>query len=154
MAPKNPSADDQFLFLISCVKNSNNGKPDFSLVAKERGIVSRGAAAKRFSRMMAAHGISGSLSGGQTSLKKGPKSSPMTEDEEKEKSEESQGEIKFQEVKVEELANTSKKRKRGGQQQQTPRKRAGRKAKSAPVFEENEEGEEEEGGGEETGEDE
>ncbi|KAK6351083.1 hypothetical protein TWF718_004256 [Orbilia javanica] len=151
MAPST-SADDQFLFLVSCIKNSNNGKvnsrplknirrylltriskPDFALVAKERGIVSRGAAAKRFSRLMAAHGIS--LSNGQTSPKKGPKSPPMT-DEDEERSEGPQDDLDVEEIKVEELANTSKKRKRESQQQ-TLRKRVKRETKSPPNLEEN-----------------
>ena len=53
------SADDQVRFLLSCVKNANNGKVrhhplppdstdtaqiDFNEVAKECGVVSRGAA--------------------------------------------------------------------------------------------------------------
>ncbi|MCJ1432093.1 hypothetical protein MMC27_001449 [Xylographa pallens] len=49
--------DEQFKFLISCIRYSNNGKVDFSEVAKECGIVTKGAAAKRYERMMKAHGI-------------------------------------------------------------------------------------------------
>ncbi|ODM15314.1 hypothetical protein SI65_09255 [Aspergillus cristatus] len=51
------SNDDQFQFLISCIRHSNNGKIDYTEVAKECSIVSRGAAVKRYSRLMKAHGI-------------------------------------------------------------------------------------------------
>ncbi|KAK2751339.1 hypothetical protein FQN55_001074 [Onygenales sp. PD_40] len=51
------SAEEQFSFLISCVKHSNNGKVDFTEVAKECNIVTKGAAAKRYERMMKANGI-------------------------------------------------------------------------------------------------
>ncbi|RDW95332.1 hypothetical protein BP5796_01095 [Coleophoma crateriformis] len=60
------SNEDQFKFLISCIRHSNNGKVDFSQVAKECQIVSKGAAvadifpgtsAKRYERMMRTHGI-------------------------------------------------------------------------------------------------
>ncbi|RFU33407.1 hypothetical protein B7463_g2930, partial [Scytalidium lignicola] len=56
MAPA--SNEEQFKFLISCIRYSNNGKVDFSEVAKECSIVSKGAAAKRYERLMKAHGIS------------------------------------------------------------------------------------------------
>ncbi|MCJ1284258.1 hypothetical protein MMC26_003589 [Xylographa opegraphella] len=49
--------DEQFKFLISCIRYSNNGKVDFTEVAKECAIVTKGAAAKRYERMMKAHGI-------------------------------------------------------------------------------------------------
>ncbi|KAE9371981.1 hypothetical protein N431DRAFT_535641 [Stipitochalara longipes BDJ] len=55
MAPA--SNEEQFKFLISCIRYSNNGKVDFGQVAKECNIVSKGAAAKRYERMMRAHGI-------------------------------------------------------------------------------------------------
>ncbi|KAH7370832.1 hypothetical protein BKA65DRAFT_545530 [Rhexocercosporidium sp. MPI-PUGE-AT-0058] len=55
MAPA--SNEEQFKFLISCIRYSNNGKVDFGQVAKECKIVSKGAAAKRYERMMRAHGI-------------------------------------------------------------------------------------------------
>ncbi|KAI9814027.1 MAG: hypothetical protein M1827_003491 [Pycnora praestabilis] len=51
------SNEEQFKFLISCIRYSNNGKVDFGEVAKECGIVTKGAAAKRYERMMKAHGI-------------------------------------------------------------------------------------------------
>ncbi|KAI9883819.1 MAG: hypothetical protein M1823_004403 [Watsoniomyces obsoletus] len=50
--------DEQFKFLISCIRHANNSKVDFAAVARECGIVSKGAAAKRYERMMKAHGIS------------------------------------------------------------------------------------------------
>ncbi|KAH8820581.1 hypothetical protein F5884DRAFT_866459 [Xylogone sp. PMI_703] len=52
------SNEEQFKFLISCIRYSNNGKVDFTEVAKECNIVSKGAAAKRYERLMKAHGIS------------------------------------------------------------------------------------------------
>ncbi|KAL8827350.1 MAG: hypothetical protein Q9191_003242 [Dirinaria sp. TL-2023a] len=51
------SSESQFAFLISCIRYSNNGKVDFTEVARECGIVSKGAAAKRYERMMKANGI-------------------------------------------------------------------------------------------------
>ncbi|KAH7413390.1 hypothetical protein BKA64DRAFT_741079 [Cadophora sp. MPI-SDFR-AT-0126] len=60
MAPA--SNEEQFKFLISCIRYSNNGKVDFSQVAKECKIVSKGAAAKRYERMMRAHGIASNAS--------------------------------------------------------------------------------------------
>ncbi|KAM0805330.1 hypothetical protein BDR22DRAFT_969069 [Usnea florida] len=64
MAPA--SNEEQFKFLISCIRYSNNGKVDFTEVAKECGIVSKGAAAKRYERMMKANGIHQSQSGPTT----------------------------------------------------------------------------------------
>ncbi|KAK5096273.1 hypothetical protein LTR70_003088 [Exophiala xenobiotica] len=54
---KRMNADDQFKFLLCCVKWSNNGKVDFTEVARECGVVSKAAAAKRYERMLKAHGI-------------------------------------------------------------------------------------------------
>ncbi|PGH17709.1 hypothetical protein AJ80_04717 [Polytolypa hystricis UAMH7299] len=51
------SSEEQFNFLLKCVKHSNNGKVDFEKVAQECAIVSKGAAAKRYERMMKANGI-------------------------------------------------------------------------------------------------
>ncbi|GAD97999.1 predicted protein [Paecilomyces variotii No. 5] len=51
------NSDEQFQFLLSCIRYSSNGKVDFGEVAKECNIVSKGAAAKRYERMMKAHGI-------------------------------------------------------------------------------------------------
>ncbi|KAK4987478.1 hypothetical protein LTR50_004610 [Elasticomyces elasticus] len=52
------SADDHTKFLISCIRNTENGKPKFAEVAKECDIVSAGAAAKRYERLLKANGIS------------------------------------------------------------------------------------------------
>ena len=49
--------EEQFRFLISCIRWSNNGRVDFQEVANECHVVSKGAAAKRYERMMRAHGI-------------------------------------------------------------------------------------------------
>ncbi|XXG97661.1 hypothetical protein Hte_003968 [Hypoxylon texense] len=54
--------DSQFKFLIVCIKHSTAGRVDFVEVAKECGIVTKGAAAKRYERLMKAHGIT--LNGG------------------------------------------------------------------------------------------
>ncbi|KAI1764317.1 hypothetical protein GGR53DRAFT_466444 [Hypoxylon sp. FL1150] len=62
--------DSQFKFLIVCIKHSTSGKVDFLEVAKECEIVSKGAAAKRYERLMKAHGIT---LGGGTGAKKEPK---------------------------------------------------------------------------------
>ncbi|KAJ9385571.1 hypothetical protein DTO063F5_4164 [Paecilomyces variotii] len=51
------NSDEQLQFLLSCIRYSNNGKVDFTEVAKECKIVSKGAAAKRYERMMKANGI-------------------------------------------------------------------------------------------------
>ncbi|KAI0125000.1 hypothetical protein BJ170DRAFT_726708 [Xylariales sp. AK1849] len=52
--------ESQFKFLIACIKHSSNGKVDFNEVAKECEIVTKGAAAKRYERLMKAHGIANS----------------------------------------------------------------------------------------------
>ncbi|KAL8716817.1 MAG: hypothetical protein Q9225_005879 [Loekoesia sp. 1 TL-2023] len=51
------SADEQLKFLLSCIRHTVNGKIDFAEVASECSIVSKGAAAKRYERLMKAHGI-------------------------------------------------------------------------------------------------
>ncbi|KAI9931476.1 hypothetical protein MW887_010051 [Aspergillus wentii] len=51
------TSDEQFQFLISCIRFSNGGKVDFAEVAKECNIVTKGAAAKRYERLMKTHGI-------------------------------------------------------------------------------------------------
>ncbi|PKX89758.1 uncharacterized protein P174DRAFT_378484 [Aspergillus novofumigatus IBT 16806] len=53
MAPTNP--DETVHFLLSCIRYSNSGKVDFNEVAKECNIVSRGAAAKRYERLLKAY---------------------------------------------------------------------------------------------------
>ncbi|KAI0850127.1 hypothetical protein F5Y00DRAFT_268621 [Daldinia vernicosa] len=60
--------DSQFKFLIVCIKHSTAGKVDFAEVAKECEIVSKGAAAKRYERLMKAHGIG--TAGGVGGVKK------------------------------------------------------------------------------------
>ncbi|OJJ86776.1 uncharacterized protein ASPGLDRAFT_1269082 [Aspergillus glaucus CBS 516.65] len=65
--------DDQFQFLISCIRHSNNGKIDYTEVAKECSIVSRGAAVKRYSRLMKAHRIN---TGGDTNTTSTSTSTP------------------------------------------------------------------------------
>ncbi|KAL9009252.1 MAG: hypothetical protein Q9173_005707 [Seirophora scorigena] len=50
-------ADQQVKFLLSCIRNSVNGKIDFAEVAKECEIVSKGAAAKRYERLLKAANI-------------------------------------------------------------------------------------------------
>ncbi|KAI2473354.1 hypothetical protein F4781DRAFT_427371 [Annulohypoxylon bovei var. microspora] len=55
MAPLD--TDSQFKFLIACIKHSSAGKVDFTEVARELNIISKGAAAKRYERLMKAHGI-------------------------------------------------------------------------------------------------
>ncbi|KAK7978151.1 hypothetical protein PG988_005641 [Apiospora saccharicola] len=71
----------QFRFLISCIKHSCNGKVDFEEVRKECDIKTKGAAAKRFERLMKAHGIVGGL--GNT-VKKEKTKEEKEEDERKE----------------------------------------------------------------------
>ncbi|KLJ06315.1 hypothetical protein EMPG_10299 [Blastomyces silverae] len=51
------TSDEQLNFLLKCVKYSSNGKVDFDQVARECNIVSKGAAAKRYERLMKANGI-------------------------------------------------------------------------------------------------
>ncbi|KAL8921994.1 MAG: hypothetical protein Q9208_005448 [Pyrenodesmia sp. 3 TL-2023] len=51
------SADEQLKFLLSCIRYSVNGKIDFAEVASECSIISKGAAAKRYERLMKAHNI-------------------------------------------------------------------------------------------------
>lgn len=65
--------DSQFKFLIVCIKHSTAGKIDFTEVAKECEIVSKGAAAKRYERLMKAHGIG--AAGGVGGVKKESKDS-------------------------------------------------------------------------------
>ncbi|EEH02869.1 conserved hypothetical protein [Histoplasma capsulatum G186AR] len=51
------TSDEQLHFLLKCVKYSNSGKVDFDEVARECNIVSKGAAAKRYERLVKANGI-------------------------------------------------------------------------------------------------
>ncbi|KAI1149615.1 hypothetical protein F4825DRAFT_464001 [Nemania diffusa] len=66
--PAGPDTDSQFRFLISCIRNSTAGKVDFEEVRKECDIISKGAAAKRYERLMKAHNIS--PSGASNGVKK------------------------------------------------------------------------------------
>ncbi|KAF3921490.1 hypothetical protein ABW21_db0208134 [Orbilia brochopaga] len=117
MAQGASTSEDQFLFLISCIKNAKNGKPDFELVAKERGIVNRAAASKRYHRLMRAHGVDV-----QATPKKGVKSPPLTDEDDSVKPEEAKDEDVFK-------SSPSSKRKRGGQ---VIRGRAAKKTKREP----------------------
>ncbi|RVD88459.1 uncharacterized protein DFL_002644 [Arthrobotrys flagrans] len=86
MAPNTSSADDWFLFLISCIKNPNNGKSPGELRKFKRKAIFSVDGNPRNSWF---------LLGGQTSPKKGPKSPPMT-DEGEERGEELQEEVKVE----------------------------------------------------------
>ncbi|KAI1411735.1 hypothetical protein F5Y13DRAFT_200713 [Hypoxylon sp. FL1857] len=70
--------DSQFKFLIACIKHSTAGKVDFTEVAKECDIVTKGAAAKRYERLMKAHGIgtSGGAKAEPRDSKEGVKRAP------------------------------------------------------------------------------
>ncbi|RJE19929.1 hypothetical protein PHISCL_07732 [Aspergillus sclerotialis] len=57
MSPNTTTVEEQFQFLISCIKHSREGKVNFEAVAQECDIISKGAAAKRYERLMKAHGI-------------------------------------------------------------------------------------------------
>ncbi|KAI0389378.1 hypothetical protein F5Y17DRAFT_462799 [Xylariaceae sp. FL0594] len=57
MAPA-ADAEVQLRFLVACIRHSNNGKVDFEEVRKECDIISKAAAAKRYERLLKAHGIS------------------------------------------------------------------------------------------------
>ncbi|KAH0442133.1 hypothetical protein CCHR01_12844 [Colletotrichum chrysophilum] len=55
--PVGTDAEGQVKFLVNCIRFSNNGKVDFEAVATECNIASKGAAAKRFSRLLQQHGM-------------------------------------------------------------------------------------------------
>ncbi|KAM7183464.1 hypothetical protein V8F33_013574 [Rhypophila sp. PSN 637] len=58
--------EGQFKFLLACIKHSVAGKINFEAVAHELGIVSKAAAAKRYERLLKAHGIGvGGATGGR-----------------------------------------------------------------------------------------
>ncbi|KAI0162874.1 hypothetical protein BJ166DRAFT_280471 [Pestalotiopsis sp. NC0098] len=118
MSAKDDSS--QFQFLISCIKNSNAGKVDFAAVAEQLDIVSKGAAAKRYERLMKAHGIGpNGINGGNTPKKpavkkeKGAAKSPAKkrkleevdenagDEDEPVKNEHIKGEVKSEDVKCE-----------------------------------------------------
>lgn len=54
--PPPSDTDAQFRFLIACIRHSTGGRVDFRAVAADCGIVSKGAAAKRYERLMKSHG--------------------------------------------------------------------------------------------------
>ncbi|PTB79227.1 hypothetical protein M440DRAFT_1436563 [Trichoderma longibrachiatum ATCC 18648] len=58
MSKQDPA--EQVRFLVSCIGHTTNGRPDFTLVAQELGIVSKAAAQKRYERMLKANGVSAS----------------------------------------------------------------------------------------------
>ncbi|ORY64472.1 uncharacterized protein BCR38DRAFT_485618 [Pseudomassariella vexata] len=62
--------ESQFAFLISCIKNSTAGKVDFEQVRKDCNIISKGAAAKRYERLLRAHGIANGGTSSKTPVKK------------------------------------------------------------------------------------
>ncbi|KAK1772504.1 hypothetical protein QBC33DRAFT_510361 [Phialemonium atrogriseum] len=64
--------ESQFKFLVSCIKHSTAGKVDFVAVANELQIVSKAAAAKRYERLLKAHGVA--PGGGNRANTAGPKS--------------------------------------------------------------------------------
>ncbi|KAK5660844.1 hypothetical protein OQA88_12215 [Cercophora sp. LCS_1] len=49
--------EEQLQFLLSCVRHSDNGRPNFDAVAKELNIVTKAAAAKRYERMVKATNV-------------------------------------------------------------------------------------------------
>ncbi|KAI3327724.1 hypothetical protein HD806DRAFT_549666 [Xylariaceae sp. AK1471] len=74
--PSGTDTDSQFRFLIACIRHSTAGKVDFEEVRKECDIISKGAAAKRYERLMKAHNI---VPGGATNgVKKESKDSDET----------------------------------------------------------------------------
>ncbi|UKZ80516.1 hypothetical protein TrVFT333_008277 [Trichoderma virens FT-333] len=58
MSKQDPA--EQVRFLVSCIGHTTNGRPDFTLVAQELGIVSKAAAQKRYERMLKANGVNAS----------------------------------------------------------------------------------------------
>ncbi|GKT46983.1 uncharacterized protein ColSpa_07164 [Colletotrichum spaethianum] len=67
MASVGTDAEGQIKFLVNCIKHSQGGKIDFQAVADDCNIVSKAAAAKRFERLLKAHGMKASeLSKGST----------------------------------------------------------------------------------------
>ncbi|KZL82134.1 hypothetical protein CI238_07587 [Colletotrichum incanum] len=60
MASVGTDAEGQVKFLVNCIKYSQGGKVDFQAVADDCNIVSKAAAAKRFERLLKAHGMKAS----------------------------------------------------------------------------------------------
>ncbi|CAG9979475.1 unnamed protein product [Clonostachys byssicola] len=50
-------ATEQVRFLVHCIGNAQNGRPDFNAVATEMGIVSKAAAQKRYERLLKQYNI-------------------------------------------------------------------------------------------------
>ncbi|KAL0941000.1 uncharacterized protein CTRU02_203763 [Colletotrichum truncatum] len=77
MATVGTDAEGQVKFLVSCIRFSANGKVDFEAVANDCTIVSKAAAAKRFERILKAHGMKpGDLSKGGPASNVTPTQSP------------------------------------------------------------------------------
>ncbi|KAI0856312.1 hypothetical protein F4860DRAFT_518930 [Xylaria cubensis] len=78
--PGATDTESQFRFLISCIRHSTAGKVDFEEVRKECEIISKGAAAKRYERLMKAHNIApGAIANGvktEANEAKKPKAKP------------------------------------------------------------------------------
>ncbi|OQU98639.1 hypothetical protein CLAIMM_04391 [Cladophialophora immunda] len=74
MTMSRATSDDQLRFLLSCVKHATNGRVDFVEVAKECGVVSKGAAAKRYERLMKANGVSSTSGSAISSASRPPPS--------------------------------------------------------------------------------
>ncbi|KAI9894837.1 MAG: hypothetical protein M1814_000057 [Vezdaea aestivalis] len=117
------NTDNQFRFLISCIRNATNGRPDFDKVSKECNIVSKPAAAKRYERMMKAHGIS--ATGVQSVTEKNPATDEKPTPKPKPAS---RGKSATDEQRATRAAKTderqSKPKKRGASQGGRPSKRA------------------------------
>ncbi|KAI0555725.1 hypothetical protein F4679DRAFT_590779 [Xylaria curta] len=79
--PGGTDTESQFRFLISCIRHSTAGKVDFEEVRKECEIISKGAAAKRYERLMKAHNIApGAVANGiktEANEAKKPKARPV-----------------------------------------------------------------------------
>ncbi|GLA61681.1 hypothetical protein AtubIFM56815_002540 [Aspergillus tubingensis] len=55
--PNRITPEEQLQFLLSCIRHSNSGKIDFTVVAQECNIITKAAAAKRYERLLKSHGI-------------------------------------------------------------------------------------------------
>ncbi|QKX62417.1 uncharacterized protein TRUGW13939_09578 [Talaromyces rugulosus] len=80
--------NDQIQFLLSCVRHSNYGQVDFDPVVEECQIISKGAAAKRLSRLLKRYpaGAKSSTTSSNTTNSKTPKpATGESNDEEEEK---------------------------------------------------------------------
>ncbi|GAM86823.1 hypothetical protein ANO11243_048430 [Dothideomycetidae sp. 11243] len=68
MAKEGVTPDDNIGILLSAIKQLS-GKIDFGLVAKDCNIVTAGAAAKRYSRLLKAHGVTQNKNGSNDKVK-------------------------------------------------------------------------------------